>query len=146
MDPTNDTKAVSAPSSIAPSDEKSHDEKSRDEKVHDEGLLWKTAIDPYGRRSMAVQRSNGSITTWTEMWERSAPGPDPRDEGCRHVMRKLDELMCWMLFEDWKSARVRSVLQAVCLPVFLLRLGWFMLRLQVDSWMGRHPGRDVGSA
>ena len=108
------------PASTAPSSEKKSD---------DEVLLWKTAIDPYGRRSMALQRSDGEITTWTEMWERTAPGPSPDDEGCRKAQRRLDELMCWYLFEDWKSARMRSVLQAVCLPVFFLKIGFFFLSL-----------------
>jgi hypothetical protein len=117
-----------------------------EEKSGDEILLWKTAIDPYGRRSMALQRGNGEITTWTEMWERTAPGPSPEDEGCRKAQRRLDELMCWYLFEDWKSARMRSALQVACLPVFFLKVGLFFLWLYLDDWRGRRHSQTRGSA
>ena len=115
-----------------------------DEKSTDEVALWKTAIDPYGRRSMALQRSNGEITTATEMWERSCPGPE--NAALREYQHQLDELMCWFMFEDWKSARMRNALQLVCLPVFFLRIGGFLLRLQVDSWRRRWTSRTLDAA
>ena len=109
---------------------------STQDKSDDTIPLWRSAVDPYGRRSMAFQRSNGEITTWTEMWEMTAPGPGPEDTAVRECQRQLDDLMCWFMFEDWKSTRVRSALQCVCMPIFLLRIGLFLLRLR----LGRPPG------
>ena len=73
-----------------------------DEKSDDLIPLWQTAIEPYGRRSLAFRRGDiGEFTTLTEHMERSMPGPE--DTLIRRHFRRLDEAMCWYLFEDWKS-------------------------------------------
>lgn len=101
--------------------------------------LFKSAIAPDGDRSMAYIRCDpGEPTTAAESWEQSMPGPD--NLVMRRHVRRMDKAMCWFFFENWRSGRVRSILQFVCLPLLIIRIGASYLRF---GWELRQQRRGV---
>ena len=99
--------------------------------------LDQTAIDPYGRRSMAYrQESTGKIVTYTEIMERSPLEPDTRDSQIimRRFHRRFDVLMCWTLFEHTRPQILRSALRTLCVPFMFLYIGYMWTSFKVDCW------------
>ena len=85
-----------------------------------------SALDSQGRRSMLLRSSKtGHEMTWAEQVDRTMAGPE--DALMRRQFRRLDRLMCWMLFENWRWSWVRTSLQVICLPLCILRLGFDLL-------------------
>ena len=99
--------------------------------------LDQTAIDTYGRRSMAYrQQSTGKIVTYTEIVERTLVTPDNlvAQNLMRRWFRRVDRLMCWALFEHVRPQILRSVLQTLSTPFMLLHLSYIIICFQVESW------------
>ncbi|KAM0702034.1 hypothetical protein Q7P35_010944 [Cladosporium inversicolor] len=90
--------------------------------------LGHTAIDPYGRRSMAYRRkATGEIVTQTELDEATI-----EDQPMRNFFRRQDAYMCFMMMEDIKSPRLRSFLQF--LDLALLMVPWLVYNNLMCQW------------
>ncbi|GAB7327712.1 hypothetical protein MBLNU13_g11534t1 [Cladosporium sp. NU13] len=69
--------------------------------------LGHTAIDPYGRRSMAYSRKEaGEIITQTELDKARI-----EDQPMKNFFRRQDAYMCFTMMEDIRSPRLRSFFQ-----------------------------------
>lgn len=85
-----------------------------------EEALGYTAIDPYGRRSMAYRiKATGEIVTQTQLNEAVIEG-----QAERNFFRRQDAFMCFMLMENIRSDRLRSF------------LGFFALLFLMMPWVG----------
>jgi hypothetical protein len=81
-----------------------------------EEALGHTAIDPYGRRSMAYRRkATGEIVTQTELDEATVEG-----QPMKNFFRRQDAYMCLMMTEDVRSPRLRSFLQFLTLAFLMV--------------------------
>ena len=90
-----------------------------------------TALDSKDRRSLLMRRdATGQLMTWIEQVDRTMPGAE--NAILRKHFRRIDRVMCWYLFEDWKSSWIRTSLQIVSLPILLLRLGFGYLRFRLE--------------
>jgi hypothetical protein len=90
--------------------------------------LGHTAIDPYGRRSMAYRRkATGEIVTQTELDEARI-----EDQPMKNFFRRQDAYMCFMLMEDVRSPRLRSFVQL--LDLAFLMVPWLLYNNLMLRW------------
>lgn len=96
----------------------------------DEVPLWKTALDPYGRRSMAFRRKKtGKIVTATELNEEQST-----DRPILNYFRRQDRGLCWSLCESIRPGPLRTAVQWLSLPLMLVWIGYSHLMLRWDAW------------
>lgn len=101
------------------------------EEEYDTVPLWKTALDPYGRRSMAFRRQKtGRVVTFTELNEQRWA----HDAIMRHWFNRHDKILCWMLYEGVRPGILRKTLQFLSYPLMWICLGYNHLRLSWDIW------------
>lgn len=107
---------------------------------HDLGAvtpLEQTALDRYGRRSMAYRHEKtGRIVTYTEITERTLDVPE--DRVGQNIMlrsfRRTNNMMCWSLFENVKPGLLRTALQYLSIPFMLLHVGYNQVRFMWETW------------
>lgn len=101
--------------------------------------LGYTAIDPYGRRSMAFRRkATGEIVTQTELDEATIEG-----QAMQNFFRRQDACMCFLLMENIESKRLRDFFGFLAL-VFLMVpwLGYSNLMVHWDMKMEERRKRS----
>ena len=105
--------------------------------------LGHTAMDPYGRRSMAYRRkATGEIVTQTELDEARI-----EDKPMKNFFRRQDAYMCFAMMEDVRSPRLRSFLQ--WLDLAFLMMPWLLytnLMLRWDVKMEERRKRSQAGA
>lgn len=90
--------------------------------------LGYTAIDPYGRRSMAYRRkATGEIVTQTELDEATI-----EDQPMRNFFHRQDAYMCFMMMENVRSPRLRKLFQLVELA--FLMMPWLVYNNLMLTW------------
>jgi len=90
--------------------------------------LGYTAIDPYGRRSMAYRRkATGEIVTQTELDEATI-----EDRPTRNFFHRQDAHMCFMMMENVSSPRLRSLFQF--LDLVCLMMPWLIYNNLMFRW------------
>lgn len=90
--------------------------------------LGHTALDPYGRRSMAYRRkATGEIVTQTELDEATI-----EDQPMRNFFHRQDAYMCFMMMENVRSPRLRKAFQLVELA--FLMMPWLIYNNLMLTW------------
>jgi hypothetical protein len=97
--------------------------------------LGYTALDPYGRRSMAFRRkATGEIVTQTQLNEETMT-----DRPMLDFFRRQDAFMCFMMFEDVRPSWLQSTMSLLCM-LFLLMPFMAFSNIMV-SWDKRQESR-----
>jgi hypothetical protein len=104
--------------------------------------LGHTALDPYGRRSMAFRRkATGEIVTQTQLNEEAIT-----ERPLLNFFRRQDAFMCFMLFEDVRPAWLQSTMGLVCLLFLLMPyMAWANVMVRWDVRRERRREEAKGS-
>lgn len=95
---------------------------------------FNTAIDRRGRRSIELRNDRtGTNTTYSDLFEGTMRG----DPAMRAWFGRCDRYFCWISHDHIRPQILRTTLQVLSAPIFLILMGYNSLRYRWDVWKGR---------